>query len=196
MDYHAIYNRLIERGRSSRSLNFKETHHIVPRCMGGDDSKENLVDLTPEEHFVAHQLLLKMYPDVIGLAHAAKMMTTSSKRLVRSNKYFGWLKRRFISECRKRVGEKNPSFGTFWITNLSGENRKVKINSEVPEGWFRGRFGTATIIRKKQKRFQPHTVCTLCGEKIQVVTKYRKLCRDCFVKKQTMNSHKQRVNRS
>jgi len=29
--------------------------------MGGSDDKSNLVDLTPEEHFLAHQLLLKIH---------------------------------------------------------------------------------------------------------------------------------------
>ena len=27
--------------------------------MGGTDDEENLVELTPEEHYVAHQLLVK-----------------------------------------------------------------------------------------------------------------------------------------
>lgn len=29
-------------------------HHIIPKHMGGDDTKENLVYLTPEEHAAAH----------------------------------------------------------------------------------------------------------------------------------------------
>ena len=32
-------------------------HHIVPRHMGGTDSKENLVELTIEEHAEAHKKL-------------------------------------------------------------------------------------------------------------------------------------------
>jgi hypothetical protein len=36
-------------------------HHIVPKHAGGDDSKENLVYLTPEEHALAHLELYEKY---------------------------------------------------------------------------------------------------------------------------------------
>ena len=36
-------------------------HHIIPRHMGGDDSKENLVYLTPAEHAQAHLELYEKY---------------------------------------------------------------------------------------------------------------------------------------
>lgn len=36
-------------------------HHIIPKHMGGDDSKENLVYLTPEEHAQAHLELFEKY---------------------------------------------------------------------------------------------------------------------------------------
>jgi hypothetical protein len=32
--------------------------------MDGSDLVSNLVYLTPEEHYVAHQLLVKMYPEI------------------------------------------------------------------------------------------------------------------------------------
>lgn len=35
-------------------------HHIIPRCIGGTDSHENLVKLTAREHYIAHLLLTKM----------------------------------------------------------------------------------------------------------------------------------------
>lgn len=41
---------------------YTEKHHIVPRCMNGTNSDENLVVLTAKEHFVAHHLLCKIYP--------------------------------------------------------------------------------------------------------------------------------------
>lgn len=37
-----------------------QTHHIVPRCMGGNDSDANLVVLTYKEHRLCHKLLIKM----------------------------------------------------------------------------------------------------------------------------------------
>jgi hypothetical protein len=62
MNYKKIYDNLISKGRN-RVLNcYVERHHIIPKCMGGTDDEENLVELTPEEHYVAHQLLVKIYP--------------------------------------------------------------------------------------------------------------------------------------
>lgn len=34
-------------------------HHIIPKCDGGDNSKENRVKLTNREHLIAHVLLAK-----------------------------------------------------------------------------------------------------------------------------------------
>jgi hypothetical protein len=70
---------------------YTEIHHIVPRCIGGDDNPENLAVLTPEEHFVAHLLLMKMHPDNAKLVYAAFMMTVGNQR---NNKLYGWLKRK------------------------------------------------------------------------------------------------------
>jgi len=38
-----------------------ERHHILPQSCGGDNSKSNLVALTPREHFMVHLLLIKMF---------------------------------------------------------------------------------------------------------------------------------------
>lgn len=37
-------------------------------------------------------------------------------------------------------GEKNSQFGTMWICNLElRENKKIKSNEQIPEGWIKGR---------------------------------------------------------
>lgn len=51
-----------------------EEHHIIPRCMGGGDTKDNLVLLTIREHFTAHILLAKSYPENGKLANACRRM--------------------------------------------------------------------------------------------------------------------------
>lgn len=37
-----------------------DSHHIIPKCMGGSNEKSNKVLLTPREHFICHLLLTKM----------------------------------------------------------------------------------------------------------------------------------------
>ena len=79
MDYQKIYDSLIERARTRILDCYVEKHHIVPKCMGGSNRIGNLVELTPEEHYVAHQLLVKIYPNNHKLIYSAAMMTQSSK---------------------------------------------------------------------------------------------------------------------
>jgi hypothetical protein len=93
MNYQKIYQNLVQRSKT-RILEvsiYTETHHIIPRCMGGSNLAENLVELTPEEHLIAHLLLVKIYPNNPKLVYAANWMTSR----VRSNKEYGWVKREF-----------------------------------------------------------------------------------------------------
>lgn len=93
----------------NRSLEgYVEKHHIVPKCMGGDDETRNIAILTPEEHYLAHLLLVKIYPNSKQLTYAANMMTVSGKCGRSNNKQFGWLKRQF---SKNQTGEKNHMFG-------------------------------------------------------------------------------------
>ena len=97
MNYKLIYEQLVTRGQERPELEgYKERHHIIPRCMGGGDEEENLVDLTPEEHFLAHQLLVKMHPGNIRLVRACDVMAKDTKKnkYWRRNKMYGWLRRR------------------------------------------------------------------------------------------------------
>ena len=43
--------------------NYYENHHIVPKSFGGSDDSTNLVLLTYRQHFIAHLLLAKAFPD-------------------------------------------------------------------------------------------------------------------------------------
>jgi len=100
MNYYKIYQSLVERGKN-RSLGeaYKETHHIIPRCMGGSDDKDNLVDLTPEEHYLAHLLLVKIHHKHVGLVRAAWCMSHrgNGKQHRKNNKQYGWLRRAYGS---------------------------------------------------------------------------------------------------
>lgn len=51
---------LNSRLEAQKILGYVEQHHIVPKSMGGSDSVENLVYLTPKEHFCLHLLLVRM----------------------------------------------------------------------------------------------------------------------------------------
>jgi hypothetical protein len=108
MDYMAIYTRIIERARDRNLTNvYSERHHIVPKCMKGNNDASNIVRLTPEEHYVAHQLLVKIYPGHIGIAMALKAMTMNKGH--RNNKAYGWVKRLSAVASSQRMKNNNPN---------------------------------------------------------------------------------------
>lgn len=95
MNYLKIYNNLIYKAKARKTEQFYHSHHIIPKCLGGKDDKSNLVNLTPEEHLIAHKLLLKINKDSsyeikIKLVAAVKYM---SKNGIVNNKKYGWLAR-------------------------------------------------------------------------------------------------------
>ena len=100
MNYQKIYNDLISRAQAREPLSeYKETHHIVPKCMGGSDDKENLVELTGREHFIAHWLLCKIY-DTPGLKKAFGLMCLTGKnRSYKISSQLYELGRRRLSEA-------------------------------------------------------------------------------------------------
>ena len=66
---------------------------------GGSDEPENLVRLTAREHFVAHQLLVKMYPGVGKLIFAVMVMTRDPHGYRVGNRRYGWLRERHAEHC-------------------------------------------------------------------------------------------------
>ena len=102
MDYEKHYTKMISRARDRTLDGYSEKHHIIPKCQGGNNDKFNIVRLTPEEHYVAHLLLVKIHPSNYRLLWAAVAMTNQTKNMRRGNKLYGWLRRRFSMEMSKR----------------------------------------------------------------------------------------------
>lgn len=56
--YYSIIQTAKNRELSKDS--YFEKHHIIPKSLGGSNLSENLVKLTPREHYICHLLLTKM----------------------------------------------------------------------------------------------------------------------------------------
>lgn len=121
MNYQKHYDLLVSKARTRNLNGYKEKHHVIPICLGGDNGAFNLIELTAEEHYVAHQLLVKIYPDNRKLVFAANMMCVSSTTMAENrspNKMHGWLKRRqnlaltgHGNAMYGKTGELSPRFG-------------------------------------------------------------------------------------
>ena len=173
MNYSKHYDALIERGKIRNLCEYYETHHIVPRCLGGNDDETNLVRLTPEEHYVAHQLLCKIHKNNPKLLAAAMMMCANRK----GNKVYGWLRRRHSQAMSElQTGENNSQFGKKWIYSDT-QKRSVRISKEedVPDGWFEGRKFTFDKEKLKckfcNKEFEQKVLEIFCSNDCKVLSK-------------------------
>lgn len=160
MNYSEHYNKLIEKAKQRTLVEYKEVHHIIPRCMGGSDDKDNLVELTAREHFIAHLLLLKIHPNQYGLIKALNMMCcfNNIKQDRSMNRMYGWLKEKFSQEMSiSQSGEGNSQHGTMWIHSLElKESKKIPKGDVIPEGWLKGRK-----IKFNSKKVK---LCSKCGQ--------------------------------
>lgn len=114
--YTTWYYRIINRAnlRDATGLPYYERHHIIPKCLGGSNAKNNIAKLTAREHYVCHILLTKMFDSG---AYKAKMVfalmrmrNTSRyhKREYLNSKNFSYVKE-IIS--KNMSGKNNPSYG-------------------------------------------------------------------------------------
>lgn len=88
--------------------------------------------MTPEEHYVAHQLLVKIHPENRKLVFAASMMCNGSNG--RNNKRYGWLKKKFAEACRQeKLGK------TAWNKGIKmGPNPKISASRKGQKTWNKG----------------------------------------------------------
>ena len=196
MDYRKHYNNLIDRARVRTIDGYIERHHIIPRCMGGTDDESNIVKLTGAEHFVAHQLLVKIYPTNHSLTHALKILMGSNNY---NNKQFEWVRKKAVQtsiafhtgrkrslETRQRISSalkgkrlgvkftdehrKNISTRVFtkeWCEKLSEANKnRILINHSE-----RVKAGITEASRKKLsilKKNAPKLTCPHCLKEVDV----------------------------
>jgi len=80
--YEKWYSAITDKAKNRTLDGYTETHHIIPRSLGGLDTSDNLVDLTAREHFICHWLLTKMYTgEARGkMINAMYMMKAESPR--------------------------------------------------------------------------------------------------------------------
>lgn len=124
---------------------YKEEHHIIPQSLGGPDKKWNKVNLTPEEHYMAHYWLTFIY--ATGEAHGSMVyawnwMSNRIKGEFISAEEYGRLKREFAKLSSKlhkgqtahNKGKKAPP--------ESDETRRKKSAAAAgkPKPWLKGRI--------------------------------------------------------
>lgn len=111
MNYQNVYTRLIERRvHSTQMLQVFQKHHIVPKCLGGGDTEDNIVKLTYREHYIAHLLLYKIHRNnkqvAYKLLNAIMIMgsTLGTSNKIRFNsRMYDLLVRKFIDSKTVKI---------------------------------------------------------------------------------------------
>lgn len=80
MNYFTIYNQIIERAKHRTLTGYIERHHIIPRCIGGLDTSDNIVKLTAREHYICHRILVRLYPHNSKLVYAFWAMSNQKSK--------------------------------------------------------------------------------------------------------------------
>jgi hypothetical protein len=208
MDYLKQYNTLIEFRKENVPNGYTENHHVIPKSLGGDNSKENKVLLTGREHYVAHLLLAKIHKGTKNykpMIYAVWVMQMNCEERginrIKSSRMYEWVRKEFSKYISKRnskmKGKMNSQYGTMWISNLElKENKKIHREEEIPEGWVKGRNTWSIVGHKKVfNKTCPH--CNRCfnGKKTQVYCCRSCSARSCQVGKTMSDEAKEKLSK-
>lgn len=125
--YTIWYYKIVNNAKSRKSINKPDRHHIIPKCMGGSNHTDNLVNLTAREHFICHRLLIKM----VDSKFKSKMIYAAWQQS-RSAKFKGArITSRTFAKLREEMsisytGRKRMPFTDEWKKNMSNSKKGEK----------------------------------------------------------------------
>lgn len=145
--YTKWYNDIISNAMANPKLDcYTETHHIIPKSLGGTDADSNLVRLSAREHFLCHWLLVKMTSGQsrIKMAFAFNAFRRSSKNQKRS------LTGRQYDIVRKEVSKARSLFLQGNTYNLG--KKRAPMSSETKQKISDAKKGRVMSEEEKIKR--------------------------------------------
>jgi len=180
--YRNIYIRLIVRCQNMTDeelSGYNEKHHIIPKCLGGSNDRENLVVMPVRYHIVAHMVLAKAFPEIRSLQIAVLCMFSlgNGERKSKIERYYS---SRQVGEIRSETvknisGENSPNFGIIRSEEFKEKVRQAnlgkKASDETKKKMSEARKG------EKNANFGKH-LSEEAKEKISKKNKGRKLTED------------------
>ena len=159
MDYKKIHDSIIqkaiEENRKRGDGIYYESHHIIPRSLGGTEDKNNKVLLTAREHFIVHKCLPLIYlkEDNINAYHKMNhalhrfLYSKNSNNYKISSREYERIKQQHsksISESLKGI-ERTEEFGK----NVSEGLKKYYETNKHP---WEGRQHSEETLEKMSKK--------------------------------------------
>lgn len=162
--YTQWYYSIIQAAHSRTNEGYTERHHIIPKSLGGNNSKNNLVRLTAREHFICHRLLTKMTDghQKVKMLHALGKFIQSNhlqKRELTARQYE--VARKAIIDAR--TGTKRPGIGGV-------KKGSVPWNKGIQQGKH---SDESNVSRSHTMKNKPEIECPHCNKKGKGNVMYR-----------------------
>jgi hypothetical protein len=137
--YTKWYSDITENARQRALDCYTETHHIKPQSLGGLDTPDNLVNLTPQEHFICHWLLVKMTTgqDHHKMLNALRMMRAENPNQQRYNtkitaRVYAKIKEEYAELQSKRfTGNGNGMYGKQHTQEAKEKIRQARLGNKL-----------------------------------------------------------------
>lgn len=163
MNYQKIYNKIVEYRQNHIFDGYTETHHIMPKSLGGTDDNNNIVNLSAREHFICHWLLLRIYKEdsvewrkMLKAFLMMALCSSSNQQRYITSRQFEKLRIKFAEMMsQEQEGEGNSQYNTCWI--YSDKERKSirvlknSVDTYLVSGW---KIGRIFDFDKRDKRVQ------------------------------------------
>jgi hypothetical protein len=177
LTYDEFINNILEtRGSFACGDEYHERHHIMPKCLGGTDDEENLIDLFAREHFEAHRLLALENPDNNKLVYAWWMLAHIDGREITAEEYeeakVAFSKTQIgkvmSEESRQKMrdnhadvkGQKHPMYGKP-VSDIRREKQRKAMIGRVASNETRQKQSTA---HKHENNARARTIIRLSDE--------------------------------
>ena len=178
---------IIERAKSRTISGYTEKHHIIPKSLGGSNSKGNLVALTAREHFVCHLLLTKMTEGDARnkMLSAVFYLTGRGKAKERDNViknsrlYENLRKEHALCVSKQKKGCKQPPRTAETRKRLT-ESKTGKLNPNYKCDWVTpwGTFSSSRLAAKSCPDYITDvSILNFCQKKNTTPISYLSVCR-------------------
>jgi hypothetical protein len=145
MNYEKIYVDLMFRATIRLSPNCPlEKHHAYPYHWFCDGSKKDfdwtIVSLTRREHFIAHRLLCKIFPECLPAKQSLfRMINTKTKKekYKSSSRTYEMVKKDFCESVKKAR-----------LDSVLDDNRRKVTSQKIKDLWAKGHYSFISDIRK------------------------------------------------
>lgn len=155
-----------------RKSDIYEKHHILPKALGGNDSKENFILLTPREHYIAHWILAHAYGNKMW--YAFWMMNADTR-----NKHYRYKNSRGYEKAKLKQKEQmnikmKGMIGVYDKELLKSVFITTEMYNNNKDRYIHHAAGKATYLYNgKSVQLNTNDPLVINGEAISIRTHYK-----------------------